>query len=830
MRRAWTELRSHPERLVSVGLAICISVAFLVASLVFVGTETHAIGRRLTAESSTSDVVADASDGADHTAEVTAVPGVAAVASTRSTYLDFTSNEGPGVIKLQSLPDRPEFRWSRLSTGHWPAAPDQVAVSTVTARSYGLDVGSSLTVRVADGGAGGATGAGRSQLLQVTGVVDEGHLLLADPGDSGTVDASFFATRPDQEAPTLLVKVDPGSTADEVASRIQTLLGPDATVRTAAAVRTDALTSVTGLKDVFGYLVVIFGAIALLVGSMIIVNTLSIILGARRREIGLLRAVGASTGQVRGRLLAEALLIGLLGSAAGVGIGVGIGAVASTVTGAIGSGFVLPYGRLLLVGAGGVAVTVLAALVPVLRATRVAPLVALRPVAEPEQARRSSRLRLVAGLLVTALGGGVAAFALQQTTDAVRLAVVGAFLTAVGVLALAGSFVPPLLRLVGRLAHGSGAVARLGAANLARNPGRASATCTALMLTVGLIVTLQVGASSLRSTSAAALDEQFPVDVAVTNPSGPISPTVQTAVAAAPGVAATTPVRIVTASVGPAVEGANRADQLSVRVAAPGAGAERVVAAGLDQLTDGTALAHPNTIDGLGLRAGQTVRLRYDGRQGSFVLVASDVAADLGTVVVSSAAMDSLAPTAPTAAIWAAAADRSSAAATIAGVRKALVAQPGLVLSGSLPQAAEVDGVLQTVLNVATGLLGVAALIALIGVGNTLSLSVLERRRESALLRALGLQRRQLRGMLAVEAVLLALVGAAAGVVAGVVFGSLGAAALAREADLGALHLSVPLMAVTVVVALSVLAGATASVLPARRAAAASPSAVLATG
>ncbi len=835
MRRAWTELRSHPERLIAVGLAITISVAFLVACLIFVETETNAISGRLTAESSTSDVLVDASDSLDHTTQVAAVPGIAAVTSTTTAYLDFSTGEGPGLIKLQSLPDRSEFRWSQLSSGTWPASPHQVAVSTVTARSYGLAVGSSLTVRLGGDGSGGAT---HSQLLQVSGIVDEGHLLLADPGDSGTVDASFFATQPNLGAPTLLVKVAPGSTAEEVAARIQTVLGPDASVRTADAARADALTSVTGTKDLFGYLVVVFSGIALLVGSMIIVNTLSIILGARRHEIGLLRVVGASTGQVRRRLLAEALLIGILGSAAGVALGVVIAVVASTVTGAIGSGFVLPYGRLLLVGTGGAAVTVLAALVPVLRATRVAPLVALRPVAEPEQARRNGRVRLIGGVVLGLAGAGIAVAGLRETDGAVRLAVVGASLIAVGVLVLAGSFVPPLLRLVGRPASRFGGVARLGAVNLGRNPGRASATCTALMLTVGLIVTLQVGASSLRSTSAAALDEQFPVDVTVTNTSGPVSPTVQEAVAAVPGIRAVTPVRIVTAGVRPAVEGpavqgpaaekAGETDQLSVQVAAPGAGAEAVVATGLDRLSDRTALAHPNTIDGLGLEAGQTVQLRYKGQQRGFVLAGSDVAADLGTVVVSGAAMDALAPTAPTAAVWASAADRAQAAEVIAGVRIALASQPGLVLAGSLAQVAELDRVLRTVLDVATGLLGVAALIALLGVGNTLSLSVQERRRESALLRALGLQRRQLRWMLAVEAVLLALVGAAVGVAAGLAFGSLGAAALTRETDLGTLHLSVPVISVAVVVALSVLAGAAASVLPARRAANASPSVVLA--
>lgn len=819
LRSAFTELRAHPTRLVSVGLAITISVAFLVACGVFVATETQAIGRRLTAESSTSDVLATLPSSRDRRAEVAALPGVAAVAATASQYVDFTSEEGPGLIRLQSLPDDPAFRWSRLTTGDWPAGADQVAVSTVTARNYDLAVGSAVTVQA---------GSGASRLLLVSGIVDEGHLLLADPGDAGAVDPAFFRSqRGLGRTPTLLVRVEPGTAPDMVAERLRGLLGPAADVRTADEARADALTEVTRVRNLFGYLVTIFGAIALLVGSIIIVNTLGILLGARRREIGLLRAVGATTAQVRARLLAETLLIGLLGSVAGVAVGVAVAAVGSTVTGAITSGLVLPYGQLLLIGLGGTVGTVLAAVVPVLRATRVAPLVALQPVAEPAVARRTGRWRLAAGGLLVLLGAALAAWGLRQTSHVVVLTAAGAFLAAVGVLALAGSFVPPLLRLAGRLTRPFSPVARLGAANLTRNPGRSAATGVALMLAVGLIVTLQVGAASLRSTSDAALDTQFPVDLTITNPSGPLSPTVQAAVAAIPGMAATSPVRIVTAGVGPAPRSPD--DDQQLQVVAPGAGADHVVAAGLDQLTDGTALAHHTTLESLGLRAGEPLTVRYDGRRVSLVLVASDVA-DAGQLVVSDATMTGLAPTAPTAGLWAAAADRTRAAEVSAGVRKALAAQPGLVVAGSLPQAAEVGGVLDTVLDVATGLLGVAALIALVGVGNTLSLSVLERTRESALLRALGLQRRQLRGMLAVEAVLLALVGAVVGMAAGIGFGSLGAAAVTRETEMGDLHLSVPLTSTLVVLALSVLAGTAASALPGRRAATASPSAALAAG
>jgi len=273
--------------------------------------------------------------------------------------------------------------------------------------------------------------------------------------------------------------------------------------------------------------------------------------------------------------------------------------------------------------------------------------------------------------------------------------------------------------------------------------------------------------------------------------------------------------------------GSGSADGDQLTVAAPGPDAGAVVQAGLERLDAESALAHPNTLERLGRRSGDRVELSFQGREQEVVLVASAVA-DAGMLVVSGPQLDALAPRAPTAAVWAAVTDRDQAAEVTAGIRKAMAGQPGLELGGSLPQAAEIGTLLDTLLRIATGLLAVAVLIALIGVGNTLGLSVLERTRESALLRALGLQRRQLRVMLAVEAAQLALVGAMVGVLAGIGFGSVGAAALARETEMGAVHLAVSLPQTLAVVLVSCLAGVLASVLPARRAARTSPTAALA--
>ncbi|HEY5821725.1 MAG TPA: ABC transporter permease, partial [Propionibacteriaceae bacterium] len=357
-----------------------------------------------------------------------------------------------------------------------------------------------------------------------------------------------------------------------------------------------------------------------------------------------------------------------------------------------------------------------------------------------------------------------------------------------------------------------------------RNPGRAAATCTALMLAVGLIVTLQVGAASLKSTTNNTLNSEFPVDVTVTNPMGPLSPTVMSSIEAVPGVKATIGVR--TAEVGIQVP-TGTDDPTTLTLAGLPSNADTVVAAGTDRLSDRVALAHHFTIEGMGRQAGDPITLVYQGQQQTFTLEASDIAQG-GMLVVPEQTLTRLAPDAPLSAVWAAAADRNQAADVIAAVRKVMGAQPGLSLGGSLEQAAGINALLDTLLQVATGLLAVAVAIAMIGVGNTLGLSVIERTRESALLRALGLQRRQLRLMLMVEAVLLALVGAVVGIGAGMLFGYVGVAALVKETSLSQLRFSMSVPQTVAVVLVTCVAGALASVLPGRRAAMAAPTAALA--
>lgn len=805
LTHALREVRQQPSRLVAVCLAIAISVGFIVSCLSFVSTETHAIGAQVTANTSRGDVVVEDHDMVPGLPTlISKVPGVDTVAPVHDQSSRFSSPSGAGELTLNSLPDDPRLRWAELTTGAWPTNADQIAVGRQTAEEYDLQPGSTISVPSLQ-----AEGGGKPITLTVVGVVDLSRSLFAGISDSAFLSPQFFQ-RHEVRAFQYVVLGDGGS-PEGLADRMAMALGDRVSVQTTTAYAEQQVESMTNGAQAFRNLLLVFAAIALLVGMIIIANTFAILVAQRRRQIGLLRSVGASTRQVRRGILLEAALIGLIGSALGAALGIGISALATAVTGSLAGGLQVPIGPIVVASVVGVVATVLAAILPSGRAARVAPLEALRPVPDLITARHSSRLRLAVALTFVLAGAAGVAAAMIMSGNNVIAAIAGSFLLTIGVLLSAPSFLPHLLRLIGRAAGVAGPTGRLAAANTVRNPARAASTCIALMLGVGLIVTLQVGAGSVKSSMMAGLDEEFPVDVMVLS-SGELPEDVAAGVRAIEGIRATTTVRAATL---PVAGGSTEVDSIRVEGLAPDA--DTVVAAGLSHLNDRTVLAHPFTLEMLGVSPGDQLILGRGGNTEPFTVVASDIPGS-GAIVVTAAALGGLAPAAPAGGIWASA-DRAHAGEIVADLNKIVAAHQDLSLAGSVQQSAGLTELLDTLLGVATALLAVAVAIALIGVGNTLGLSVLERTRESALLRALGLQRAQLRLMLAVEAVLLALVGALVGIAAGVLFGLIGTAALVREMGRDTMIVQVSLGQTAAVVAIAVIAGAAASVLPGRRAA-----------
>jgi putative ABC transport system permease protein len=395
-------------------------------------------------------------------------------------------------------------------------------------------------------------------------------------------------------------------------------------------------------------------------------------------------------------------------------------------------------------------------------------------------------------------------------------AIAAGVLISLGVLLGGPIFVPGLLRLAGGLVRWAGPTPRLAADNAERNPRRATATATALMLAIGLVITLQVATASIRETTLDQIEGRYPVDVSIAwygaeDDAASMPDEVRSRLSQTAGVT-----RSVSLSAGRAEVG----DQGVLTVL----GYDPAIASVTGQrepVSDRQVLVDPDSAKQFGSAATLT------GAKGRVTLdvVASRLVVR-GTVMVSTPTLRQLSKVAPNAELWLAVPDRSRAISVIADVTRT-VATLGEI-GGGLAEAAAYEQVLGLLLAITTALLAVAVVIALIGVSNTLGLSVLERTRESALLRALGLQARSLRWMLTLEALLVTLVGVVVGIGAGAFFGWLAVASLARAARFPDIVYAVDLPQTVAMVLVAVVAAALASVLPGRRAAKAAPTEALA--
>jgi putative ABC transport system permease protein len=473
----------------------------------------------------------------------------------------------------------------------------------------------------------------------------------------------------------------------------------------------------------------------------------------------------------------------------------------------------------LAVGAG---VTVLAALAPARSATRVAPLAALRPADTPTLRARTGRARLVISLLCV-IGGfaglavGVALGMGGSPQFGLIAAVGGGSLAFFGVVLSAVLWLPRVAAGLGALVARSGPAARLAVANTLRNPRRTAATSTALLIGVTLVTMMSTGAASARMSADSLLDETFPYDVSASPSDDRYVDDVREAVAGTDGVTDT--VLVTSASVTLA-----GAEDMSITAADPHDLAAVVnVAEEAERLEDGSILLTQDAADSLDLGEGDTTTV--EGADGAVDLTVVITTADPLSSMITAADLARITTEDQWSDVWAHI-DGSDPAAALTDVQNAVAeVDGGAFVMGPAAQAAQFRQVVDVILGIVVGLLAVAVVIALIGVTNTLSLSVIERTRESATLRAIGLGKDQLRGMLAVEGMLIAGVGAVLGIVLGLVFGWAGAAtALSLMGDV---RYAVPWIDITLVLVIALVAGLLASVVPARAAARTSPVAAL---
>ena len=830
-------LRSHGRRYISTGLAVAISTAFIVITLIVMTAMTSGLTSSVYSQYRGGTIVVsqndDAPEGAIENAEKTlsATSGVTAIKHMAQWPADAQTDATRAGLYVSPMAPKP-FAGLDLSAGTAPTADDEIVIPDNTAAALSLKVGDTVRVR-----AGFSAG---DRTLTVVGTTHTNTISMGVPA-SYVTDGGFSAIFGTTASGKFIVATSaadtdsnanpPSATQDEwVATANSALSGISGVSVTSVhqAIQDDLNQARLGASVTMG-IMLIFPAIAALVASIVVSSTFRVVLTQRTRELALLRTLGATRRQVRSLVTREALAIGAISSAIGVAAGWLIGALAEAGTGLASSVRAALAGasiwQLGLTWVGATLFTTLVGVFPARAASRVAPVAALAPVNEAGAAsRKKHTVRFIIGALIAAAGCATVALAWRSSGGTKFLGAFGGSLLALlGALLVASVLLPALTRAFGSAFPGT--LSAMARENTMRNPGRTSATGTAIIIGVTLVVTIIVGAASVRTTLTNAVNDARPFDLMAVSTDGAITDDQQAAIAATDGVAATVaqyaaPGTLTTTSGAPAYapgEGAGSEDeaQASSVMITGEPDYTGVTHSTVKQMGDGQVRVGDEAL------AGQTLRLCAE----SCVDLSAtyDKNGSVGEAQVSEKTLRSIASSLERQAIIIKLADGADAET----VQAALLKDSHLSVNGSALERQMYTKVIDRLMLVLVGLLGVSVLVSLVGVANTLSLSVAERTRENGLLRALGLTRRQMKSLLALEALFLSLTGALIGVGMGVAFGWVGVMSLPVEGATPVL--SVPWLQLAGVCVVAVVSALVASWLPGRRAAKVSPSEALAT-
>ena len=833
-------LRTHGRRYFSTGLAVAISTAFIIVTLLFTNTTTSALTRSIreayrgttalvTIEPSRDDNAEEPTPEsvtqqfASVTSQIEKIPGVTAVGiSTQYPLMGKAHDEREAFFLSPLLPD--PFLSLKYTQGKAPATASEITIPSTSANELGLQVGETLTLT--------SQGTESAHDFTVSGIYDSGSNITA---------ASYVSTEGFTSAvgmgPTGQIRVAtnlPGDrygnpSAAEQDTWVKTLESNLSTVKgvkvqsVASEVEKD-LKAIQVSGALLTAIALIFPAIAILVASVVVSSTFKVILQQRRRELALLRALGADVQQVRSLVRRETYAIGAISAFIGVILGLLVGGfgLGHMVEGenflSIVASLSIPYA--IGVWSFGTLLTVFVGRKPARAVSQVPPIAALSPVNEADASSRAARrLTLVVGLFLAVVGGGclLAALKISSATQKFALSFCMSMACLIGILLICTVIVPTLTKLFGRLWPGM--LARMARENAVRNPGRTSATGTSIVIGVTLVVTMMVGASSMRDSLINEVNERRPFDLSVsTITAGELSSDIQARVASTEGVAASIPAHSIYGTVkleGEAPAGNGDADEQSQIFGEPNY--STVAHSKVEQIDDSTVL--------VGMEAWNGKDLKVCTNEGKCLTLKGKYTKNFnGTYEVSEANLLKLNPKAPVRDMIVKLKDGVSAAS----VQKALAKiDNSLSVNGSALEREMYSKMIDQMLLIVVGLLGVSVLVALVGVANTLSLSVAERTRENGLLRALGLTKRQMKTMLALEAVFISVTGAIIGSALGIFFGAVGILALPLEGL--TIFITIPWIQIAAVIGIAVLASLVASWLPGRRAAKVSPSAALAT-
>lgn len=827
----WKGLLAAKARFVMTALAVIIGTGFVAGALSFGDTLEEGFDTLFASFVGSADVVVRAEDPHDERGEdpfATGLPSFPTDVVDRLVALDEvavaegevegvailigddgqpTGQFGPPTIGTTVF-DRDDLGAAQLRTGRWPATADEVAIDAGTATAQGWGVGDRVGVvldgPVEDVEVVGTFGLGDlDNLAGASVVILDRDTALARLGTDGELTAAYVIAADGVGEATLL-------------EAVRAELGPGFRVQTAAEVVAEQQEAFGPFIEVFSIALLVFALIALLVGSFLIFNTFTIVLAGRLRELALLRAVGAGRGQLLGSVLSEAALVGAIGGALGAGFGLvvawGLQVVLVTVGIELPGELVVLPRTVLVAVTVGLVVTVLAAIVPARRAVSIPPVAALTEVAVAAPVGRGT-VRVVLGAL--GLVVGVGALGATLVTDAgVGVLAVGAVALFLGVAALSSLIVRPLARVLGVAGAALGVSGELARVNATRNPRRTAATASALMIGLALVSFVSIFAASLQGTLRDTIERSFTSDAIVQ--AGTLAGIPDGALQALEGLDA---VQVVAAAGVGQVEidgqsvvlGVIDVDELLVVLDLD------VVDGELEGMATGGLALSEGSAEGFGLEAGDQVGVLLPDGEVALPVAAVfdgggiDVAGFLDTRTweangggVSSAFN-----------AYVVFAESFGAAEAFSDIEQALESFPQVGVFDQAGFADQLASQLDQFVGVVFALLALSVLVALLGIVNTLALSVVERTREIGLLRAVGMTRPQVRRMVRVEAMGVALIGAALGLVLGVPLG----AVFVRIEQLNITELVVPYGQLTAGVVVAAVAGLLAGVLPARRAA-----------
>src|SRR4051794_18619935 len=829
-------LLSRKLRALLTGFAVVIGVAFVVGTLVFTDTINASFTDLFERTQKGVDVELEAKQAvkadfsvpptmpADTLAKVKSTPGVKIAegsVSADGTLLDdkgkpIVSN-GPPTLLLSESQEK-IFQVLDYESGGRPQNDGEVAIDRGTARKFGFKVGDTLTV----------SGTAPAKQFKVSGVASVGG-----KDNLGGARLVVF-TLPEAQRMTGHTGYDSisvstgGTDPNAVKTALKQKLGADVLVRTG---KEAAEQQAQDLSSALGFIrtaLLVFAGVALLVGGFLIFNTFTVTVAQRTKEFALLRVLGASRAQVLRSVLIETFVVGLVASILGVLVGIVLAPALAAMLKAFGidlgaTGLVISPGTVITGLLVGLLSTMVSGFVPARRATRVEPVTAMRDAVTPGVGHLRKR-RVVGSLALMALGVLVLFYGLfgdfPQASAAASLLGLGALLMMFGFAFLAPVLVRPLARVLGApLARGL--TGKLARENAIRQPQRTAVTAAALMVGLALVVLVTVFAAGIRESIDKTIDDQVSAALIVQNNDGfnPIPAGVADTVAGVPGVAGTSEVRFAVGLV-KGVDGNQAATGLDPSTAGGmvklkwDQGDDRT----LSSLTNSQTLLDKGFAEGNKLKVGDTMQVTTPlGKHIGYKVAGTfkNQAGLTSSIIVTNQTLKDSWDAKDIAFVMASADPGTDPDQLAASADKALKKYPAAdALSIGQFKKKQSDSI-NSLLGLIFALLALSVIVALLGIVNTLALSIHERTRELGMLRAVGMSRWQVRRMVTAESVITAGIGAVLGTVLGVLFSLIVSRPLADQGFVFVL----PIGSLITFFVLAGIAGVIAAIPPARRAA-----------